>query len=130
MIRLIRRNHERLFVSYSPFTIIFSLLSLYRVTYTRTHTHTHTHTHTNSNREKGDHHTFLSNSEKSNFTNLKIIIQFSCSVMSNSLRPHEPQHARPPCPSLVEYNYKFLMMVLMKSRKLSDNLETKLTKTC
>jgi len=27
-----------------------------------------------------------------------IYIQFSCSVMSNSLRPHEPQH-RPPCPS-------------------------------
>ena len=26
-------------------------------------------------------------------------IQFSCSVMSNSLRPHESQHARPPCPS-------------------------------
>ena len=26
-------------------------------------------------------------------------VQFSCSVMSNSLRPHEPQHARPPCPS-------------------------------
>ena len=25
--------------------------------------------------------------------------QFSCSVMSNSLRPHEAQHARPPCPS-------------------------------
>ena len=25
--------------------------------------------------------------------------QFSCSVMSNSLRPHELQHARPPCPS-------------------------------
>ena len=25
--------------------------------------------------------------------------QFSCSVMSVSLRPHEPQHARPPCPS-------------------------------
>ena len=24
-------------------------------------------------------------------------IQFSCSVMSHSLRPHEPQHARPPC---------------------------------
>ena len=28
-------------------------------------------------------------------------IQFSCSVMSDSLRPHEPQHARPPCPSLI-----------------------------
>ena len=27
------------------------------------------------------------------------INQFSCSVMSDSLRPHEPQHARPPCPS-------------------------------
>ena len=25
--------------------------------------------------------------------------QFSCSVMSNSLRPHELQHSRPPCPS-------------------------------
>ena len=24
---------------------------------------------------------------------------FSRSVMSNSLRPHDPQHARPPCPS-------------------------------
>ena len=27
------------------------------------------------------------------------VSQFSHSVMSNSLRPHEPQHARPPCPS-------------------------------
>ena len=26
-------------------------------------------------------------------------IQFSHSVMSDSLRPHELQHARPPCPS-------------------------------
>ena len=26
-------------------------------------------------------------------------VQFSCSVVSNSLRPHEPQHARLPCPS-------------------------------
>ena len=25
--------------------------------------------------------------------------QFSCSVMSDSLQPHESQHARPPCPS-------------------------------
>ena len=25
-------------------------------------------------------------------------VQFSRSVMSNSLRPHEPQHTRPPCP--------------------------------
>ena len=26
-------------------------------------------------------------------------VQFSRSVMSDSLRPHESQHARPPCPS-------------------------------
>ena len=26
-------------------------------------------------------------------------VQFSCSVMSDSLRPHESQHARPPSPS-------------------------------
>ena len=26
-------------------------------------------------------------------------VQFSCSVMSDSLRPYEPQHARLPCPS-------------------------------
>ena len=25
--------------------------------------------------------------------------QFSCSVMSDSLQPHELQHTRPPCPS-------------------------------
>ena len=29
----------------------------------------------------------------------KLSIQFSCSVMSYSLQPHEPQHSRPPCPS-------------------------------
>ena len=28
-----------------------------------------------------------------------ISVQFSCSVMSDSLRPHESKHARPPCPS-------------------------------
>ena len=26
-------------------------------------------------------------------------VQFRCSVMSDSLRPHESKHARPPCPS-------------------------------
>ena len=28
-----------------------------------------------------------------------INVQFSYSVVSDSLRPHEPQHTRPPCPS-------------------------------
>ena len=26
-------------------------------------------------------------------------VQFSCLAVSDSLQPHEPQHARPPCPS-------------------------------
>ena len=30
---------------------------------------------------------------------LSCSVQFSHSVVSDSLRPHEPQHARPPCPS-------------------------------
>ena len=30
-------------------------------------------------------------------------VQFSCSVVSNSLRPHESQHARPPCPSPIPW---------------------------
>ena len=27
-------------------------------------------------------------------------VQFSCSLVADSLQPHEPQHTRPPCPSL------------------------------
>ena len=30
---------------------------------------------------------------------LSLSVQFSCSVVSDSLQPHELQHARPPCPS-------------------------------
>ena len=41
---------------------------------------------------------FLYRSSQQN--SLTIIAQFSRSVMSDSLRPHELQHARPPCPSL------------------------------
>ena len=33
------------------------------------------------------------------FENQFSSVQFSCSVMSDSLRPHESQHARPPYPS-------------------------------
>ena len=33
------------------------------------------------------------------FTFAHSSVQFSRSVMSDSLRPHESQHARPPCPS-------------------------------
>ena len=31
--------------------------------------------------------------------NVQSVSQFSRSVVSNSLQPHEPQHVRPPCPS-------------------------------
>ena len=33
------------------------------------------------------------------FSDSVISVQFSHSVVSNSLWPHEPQHGRPPCPS-------------------------------
>ena len=35
------------------------------------------------------------------FDNCTVVcsVQFSHSVVSDSMRPHEPQHARPPCPS-------------------------------
>ena len=32
--------------------------------------------------------------------NVKTLLLFSCSVVSDSLRPHGPQHARLPCPSV------------------------------
>ena len=37
------------------------------------------------------------------FSNIRV--QFSRSVMSDSLRPHEPQHARPPCASPTPWVY-------------------------
>ena len=33
------------------------------------------------------------------FLSVASSVQFSCSVVSDSLRPHESQHTRPPCPS-------------------------------
>ena len=45
-------------------------------------------------------------------------VQFSHSVVSNSLRPHEPQHARPPCPS----NLKPCVKQIKSSIKLKDNI--------
>ena len=38
-------------------------------------------------------------SDACNFPHNTGPVQFSRSFVSNSLRPHEPQHARPPCPS-------------------------------
>ena len=36
---------------------------------------------------------------KNDFTHQFSLVQFSCSVMSDSSRPHGLQHTRPPCPS-------------------------------
>ena len=38
-------------------------------------------------------------SNQYSFSLFKISVQFSHLVMSDSLQPHEPQYARPPCPS-------------------------------
>ena len=48
------------------------------------------------------HSTFLSHWGKIgiySYISFRSSVQFSCSVMSNSLWPHELQHTRPPCPS-------------------------------
>ena len=53
-----------------------------------------------SNFPLGNHHFLLHDHYLLAFTySLYSCVQFSCSVMSDSLRPHESQHARPPCPS-------------------------------
>ena len=47
-----------------------------------------------------DHLTcLLRNLKKQHFKKQISSVQFSLSVVSNYLRPHEPKHARPPCPS-------------------------------
>ena len=54
-------------------------------------------------------------------------VQFSRSVVSDSLRPHESQHARPPCPSPTPGVHSALQMVIA-AMKLKDtySLEEKL----
>ena len=43
---------------------------------------------------------FLKSGPNSSFWDLSMLFSlFSCSVVSDSLQPHEVQHARPPCPS-------------------------------
>ena len=45
-------------------------------------------------------------------------VQFSRSVVSDSLRPHESQHARPPCPSEYWVLYFYLNVKLHKGHFL------------
>ena len=60
-------------------------------------------------------------------------VQFSHSVMSNSLRPHEPQHARPPCPSpaprvhpWVCTNVQWYVSIIIWSYRVFQDSETPL----
>ena len=54
-----------------------------------------------------EHLLFLKSTDICNYSHFSLfffhftyyLVQFSRSVVSDSLRPHEPQHARPPCPS-------------------------------
>ena len=56
----------------------------------------------------------LTPKKKISFSSSVTSVQFSCSVMSDSLQPHELQHARPPCPSPSHRGLEF------KSRKSRD----------
>ena len=47
-------------------------------------------------------------------------VQFSRSVVSDSLRPHESQHARPPCPSPRHE----IIRCLLLGRKVMTNLDS------
>ena len=47
-------------------------------------------------------------------------VQFSCSVVSDSLRPHELQHARPPCP--ITNSRSSLILISIESMMPSSHL--------
>ena len=65
----------------------YSVAWIYNLVPSMTDTHTHTHTHTKVELVE----------QICNW--LQSVSQFSRSVVSKSLRSHESQHARPPCPS-------------------------------
>ena len=50
-----------------------------------------------------------------------LCIQFSCSVMSDILRPHESQHTRPPCPSTTPRVYPNSSIKLVMPSNLSPS---------
>ena len=50
--------------------------------------------------------------------NVKYSVQFSCSVVSDSLRPHGLQHARLPCPSPTPRAYSMSIESVMTSSRL------------
>ena len=48
-------------------------------------------------------------------------VQFSRSVVSNSLQPHESQHARPPCPLAAPHIYEIkIQCIEMTNSKIKE----------
>ena len=68
-------------------------------THTHTHTHIYTYTHTLIFRILFQYRSTQTTERSSLCFKIGPSVQFSRSVLSDSLRPHELQHARPPCPS-------------------------------
>ena len=57
----------------------------------------------------------LFNVSTGSYSNTFPSVQFSCSVVSDSLRPHESQHTRPPCPSPTPGVYSHTLKHLLAS---------------
>ena len=76
---ILRLLYIQLFLSY--FSSVYSTQSGFKPSYITT-----------------EERPFLKHTKKINRLTISSV-QFRCSVMSDSLRPHEWQHARPPCPS-------------------------------
>ena len=53
-------------------------------------------------------------------------VQFSCSVVSDSLQPHELQHARPPCPSPTLGVHSGSTLILHTSKVMLKILQARL----
>ena len=49
-------------------------------------------------------------------------VQFTCSVVSDSLRPHGPQHTRTPCPLSITSSWSLLKLMSIESVMPSNHL--------
>ena len=57
-------------------------------------------------------------------------VQFSCSVVSDSLQPHESQRARPPCPSPTSRVHSYTYVNFLSTSKKLINKSTSNQKAC
>ena len=84
--------------SSTPPPHILLVLLLFSVSHTHSLTHTHIHILTRTHTTKRDSIPSLPYRFEKEQSVWISSVQFSCSVVSNSLQPHELQQARPPCP--------------------------------